>query len=124
MGSDFESARDTFAELAESAATHVGRIATIVTGAVREITREIGDWATDVVETAEAARRAHSDTAAPLTGSRFDDLDDADDFGDPTDPDDTDLDALDDADLDLRGEDLDTGDTRAALGDSPGSRTR
>lgn len=61
MVSDFESRKDTVQELTESAATHVGRIATIITGAVRDVTREIGDWATDVFEMREAARRAKED---------------------------------------------------------------
>ena len=43
--------------LTESAATHVGRIATIVTGAVREVTHEVGDWATDAFEMRDAARQ-------------------------------------------------------------------
>lgn len=61
MVSDFESRKDTVQELTESAATHVGRIASIVTGAVRDVTREIGDWASDVFEMREAARRARED---------------------------------------------------------------
>ena len=47
--------------LTESAAAHIGRIATIITGAVREIAREAGDWATDVFEMREAARKARVD---------------------------------------------------------------
>jgi hypothetical protein len=41
----FEIGKDTVQVLAESAAGHAGRIATIVSGAVREVTREVGDWA-------------------------------------------------------------------------------
>ncbi len=41
--------------ITESAATHVGRIATIITGAVREVAHEIGEWATDVFEMRDAA---------------------------------------------------------------------
>jgi hypothetical protein len=31
-------------------------------GAVRDVTREVGDWATDVFEIRDAARRARTDT--------------------------------------------------------------
>ena len=54
----FEIAKDTVQELTESAATHVGRIATILTGAVREVTHEVGEWASDLFEMREAAGRA------------------------------------------------------------------
>jgi hypothetical protein len=40
---------------------HIGRIATIITGAVREIAQEAGDWATEVFEMREAANRAQAD---------------------------------------------------------------
>jgi hypothetical protein len=56
----FEIGKDTFQVLTESAATHVGRIATIVTGAVRDVTRELGEWATDAFEMRDAAGRAES----------------------------------------------------------------
>jgi hypothetical protein len=36
----------------------VGRIATIVTGAVRDVTRELGDWASDAFEMRDAAKKA------------------------------------------------------------------
>jgi hypothetical protein len=58
MLSRFEIAKDTVQELTESAATHVGRIATILAGAVREVTHEVGEWASDVVEMREAAGKA------------------------------------------------------------------
>ncbi|HWD07021.1 MAG TPA: hypothetical protein VG674_31725 [Amycolatopsis sp.] len=61
MVSPFESGKDTVQELTESAATHIGDIATIITGAVRDIARETGDWLTDVVEMREAAHRARED---------------------------------------------------------------
>ncbi|SFO86099.1 hypothetical protein SAMN05421810_101217 [Amycolatopsis arida] len=57
----FESGKDTVQELTESAATHIGNIATIITGAVRDITRETGDWLTDLIEMREAVRRARAD---------------------------------------------------------------
>ena len=59
-----EIAKDTAQVVTESAATHVGRIATILAGAVREVTHEVGEWATDVLEMREAAGKArHADLA-------------------------------------------------------------
>jgi hypothetical protein len=55
-----EIAKDTVQELVESAATHVGRIATILTGAIREVAHEVGDWATDAFEMREAAGKAEA----------------------------------------------------------------
>jgi hypothetical protein len=56
----------------ESAFGHVGHIATIVADAGREVTREIGDWATDMFEIRDAARRAELDDeqAPELAGDR------------------------------------------------------
>ena len=65
MVSDGESTKDTLQVVTESAAEHVGKIATIVTGAVRDIVRELGDWFTDVVEMREAAQRAKEDADEP-----------------------------------------------------------
>ena len=56
-----ETAKDTVQVLTESAASHIGRIAVIITGAVRDVAREVGDWATDAFEMREAAKRAQSD---------------------------------------------------------------
>jgi chemotaxis response regulator CheB len=56
-----ETAKDTVQVLTESAASHIGRIALIVTGAVRDVARELGDWATDAFEMRDAAKRAQSD---------------------------------------------------------------
>jgi hypothetical protein len=67
----FETRKDTAQVLAESAAGHVGRIANILSGAVRDITHEVGEWATDLFEMREAAARA-----------RADELDESEDFGD------------------------------------------
>ena len=53
-----EITKDTVQVLTESAATHVGRIATIITGAVREIAHELGEVAADVFEMREAGARA------------------------------------------------------------------
>ncbi|PRX48447.1 hypothetical protein B0I33_104263 [Prauserella shujinwangii] len=64
MVGKFESGKDTVQELTESAATHIGNIAGIITGAVRDVARETGDWITDVFEMREASRRAREDSAA------------------------------------------------------------
>ncbi|MBB4685223.1 hypothetical protein [Amycolatopsis jiangsuensis] len=61
MVGQFESSKDTVQELTESAAGHIGAIATIITGAVRDIARETGDWFTDLIEMREAAARARAD---------------------------------------------------------------
>jgi hypothetical protein len=58
MVSKIEIGKDTVQVLTESAANHVGRIATIVTGAVREIAHEVGEWASDAFEMREAADKA------------------------------------------------------------------
>jgi len=56
-----ETGKDTLQVVIESGATHVGRIGATVIGAVRDITRELGEWATDVFEIRDAARRARAD---------------------------------------------------------------
>jgi hypothetical protein len=56
-----ETRKDTLQVAIESGATHVGQIMGIVAGAVREVTHELGDWATDVLEMREAAKRAEAD---------------------------------------------------------------
>ncbi|MFA4927854.1 MAG: hypothetical protein WC558_05020 [Patulibacter sp.] len=61
MPGPLESRKDVVQEVVESGATHVGRIATIVTGAVRDVTREVGSWATDLFEMREASQRARAD---------------------------------------------------------------
>ena len=57
-----ETRKDTIQVAVESGATHVGSIMGIVVGAVRDITREVGDWATDVFEIRDAARRARRES--------------------------------------------------------------
>jgi hypothetical protein len=61
---DLETRKDTLQVAIESAFQHVGRIASIITGAGREVTHELGEWATDVFEMREAARRARADQRA------------------------------------------------------------
>ncbi len=60
----FEVAKDTAQVLTESAAVHVGRIATILSGAVRGVVHEIGEWASDAMEMRDAAAKATADEAA------------------------------------------------------------
>jgi hypothetical protein len=70
---DLETRKDTVQVVVEGAFHHVGRIASIITGAGREITRELGEWATDVFEMRDAARRARLDRehlAPPAARSR------------------------------------------------------
>jgi hypothetical protein len=61
MVGQFESGKDTVQVITESAATHIGNIATIITGAVRGIARETGDWISEVIEMREASQRAQED---------------------------------------------------------------
>lgn len=61
MVSKEEAVKDTVQVLVESGAGRVGRIAMIITGAVRDIAKEIGGFATDVFEMREAAKRAQAD---------------------------------------------------------------
>ncbi|MEX2193931.1 MAG: hypothetical protein WD844_01475 [Thermoleophilaceae bacterium] len=55
-----ETRKDTLQVVVESGASHAGNIAGIVARAVRDVTREVGDWATDVFEMRDAARRAEA----------------------------------------------------------------
>jgi hypothetical protein len=67
-----ETRKDTIQVVVESGTTHLGSIFGIVLGAVRDVTREVGDWATDLFEIRDAARRAQADTDAryePRDGS-------------------------------------------------------
>lgn len=55
--------KDMAQEAVQSTAKRVGRIATIITGAVADVTREIGELITDGFEMREAAKRAKLDSA-------------------------------------------------------------
>ncbi|AYF77436.1 hypothetical protein D7D52_30535 [Nocardia yunnanensis] len=85
MISKFESNKDLIQELTSSGARHVGNIASIITGTVAEVTREIGDWITDAIEMREAAAAAQQDAAAQraTAESLADDLDEFDDTPEP-----------------------------------------
>ena len=56
-----ENSKDTLQVVTEQAADHIGKIAEIVTAAVRDIARELGAWFTDVVELREAGQQAQED---------------------------------------------------------------
>jgi hypothetical protein len=56
-----ETRKDSLQMAIESGATHIGQIMGIVAGAVRDVTHELGDWATDVFEMREATKRAEAD---------------------------------------------------------------
>ena len=62
MVGKFEIGKDAVQELTESAAAHVGRIATIITGAVRDVAHEVGELATEAFEIKDAAAKAEADT--------------------------------------------------------------
>ncbi|MEE2056655.1 hypothetical protein [Rhodococcus artemisiae] len=61
----FERNKDVIQEVTESTATHVGAIASIIAGAVRDVTREIGDLITEGIEMREASRKARTDHEEP-----------------------------------------------------------
>lgn len=63
-----ETRKDTIQVAVESGATHVGAVVGIVAGAVRDVTREIGEWATDVFEIRDAARHARTGEAGSDVG--------------------------------------------------------
>ena len=53
-----ETRKDVVQVVVESGATHAGRIAGIVSGAVRDVTRELGEFTTELFEMRDASRRA------------------------------------------------------------------
>jgi hypothetical protein len=77
MLDDLETRKDTIQVAVESGFHHIGRIASIIAGAGRDVTREIGEWATGVLEMREAARRARADREA-ASGAAPDSRPDAD----------------------------------------------
>lgn len=73
MVSKFERRKDTVQELTESGANHVGKIAMIIAGAVRDVTREIGDFISDGIEMREASKKARADAGEdPVDGDLVD----------------------------------------------------
>lgn len=65
MPTPLETRKDTVQEVVESGATHVGRIATIITGAVRDVASAVGGFATEVFEIRDSARKAANDATDP-----------------------------------------------------------
>jgi hypothetical protein len=65
-----ETRKDTLQIVIESGASHAGNIAGIVARAVRDVTREVGDWATDVFEIRAAARRSEVQREVPAAELR------------------------------------------------------
>ena len=63
-----ERRKDTVQVIVEAGATHAGRVAGIVAGAVRDVTRELGDFATEVFEIREASKRAAADAGEFVEG--------------------------------------------------------
>jgi hypothetical protein len=62
MATDANSAKDTLQVITDTAAEHLGNIATIITTAARDIARELGEWVNEVVEAREAAAEKKDDT--------------------------------------------------------------
>lgn len=52
--------KDTIQEITETTARHVGNIAQILSDAVIQVAREIGDGVSDAIEMREAAKHAKS----------------------------------------------------------------
>ncbi len=75
MVSKAESRKDTVQVAIESAANHAGRIAGIIAEAVRDVTKEVGEFATDVFEMNEASQRAEDDAARGGSPASDDPLD-------------------------------------------------
>ena len=69
MVGKWERRKDTAQVVVESGATHAGRIMGIVAGAVRDVTTELGGWATDVFEMREAALLAEAEHEARPAGA-------------------------------------------------------
>lgn len=65
MVGKFERRKDTLQELTESGANAVGHVATIITGAVRDIAHEVGGFVTDAIEMREASAKARQDELLP-----------------------------------------------------------
>ena len=75
----YERNKDFVQEIVESTATHVGRIATIITTAVADVAREVGDIITDGFEMRDAARKAKADDHREVVDAELvDAIDDAD----------------------------------------------
>ena len=56
--------KDAVQDTIEAAATAVGTVATVITGAVRDVARAVGTFGTEVFEIRESVRRARRDADA------------------------------------------------------------
>lgn len=56
--------KDAVQNTVEAAASAVGQVSTILTGAVKDVAGAIGGFATEVFEIRDAARRAQADQAS------------------------------------------------------------
>jgi hypothetical protein len=56
-----EITKDALQDTVEAAATAAGTVATVITGAVRDVVRAIGDFGTELFEIRESVRRARRD---------------------------------------------------------------
>jgi hypothetical protein len=61
-GGGANTAKETLQVVTDSAAEHIGKIATIVTTAVRDIARELGEWFNEVVESREKPAEQKDDS--------------------------------------------------------------
>ena len=66
--------KDALQDGLDAAATTVGQVATIITGAVRDVVRSVGDLATELFEIRDAARRAGEDAVGDADGEADDDV--------------------------------------------------
>ncbi|WP_428312281.1 hypothetical protein [Hydrocarboniphaga sp.] len=62
MPSKLELIKDVLQVAVDSGAERVGRVTTLITGVVRDVSRELGEWAGDVFEVVEAAKQAPAAT--------------------------------------------------------------
>jgi hypothetical protein len=58
--------KDALQETVEAGAQTVGQVMSIVTGAIRDVTKAIGGFATDAFEIREGVRKAKSDLAGEI----------------------------------------------------------
>jgi hypothetical protein len=59
----FEIRKDALQDTVAAAATTVGQVTTIITGAVKDVAGSIGGFATELFEIRESAKRAMDDNA-------------------------------------------------------------
>jgi len=59
--------KDALQETVEAGAQTVGQVVAIITGAVRDVTKAIGGFATDAFEIREGVRKAKSDLQSEST---------------------------------------------------------